>query len=311
MRRIMISLWAVLLWMCLPASAASDNHVVIITIDGCAAYFLTDPQAPLPTLRKLAAEGATGGGMPVSNPSITWPNHSTLITGVRSAKHSVFFNGVLVRGGPGVPVTIDPKRDKADLIAVPTIFDVAHAAGMRTAGINWPCTRNAPNLDDNFPDVPDMIEHTTPRLREELVGNEGLKELANDPAFKVPSAAAKDQLWTEAACHVIRQRKPNLLLIHMLLTDGLHHKYGPQTPAGYAGLAVADAQVREVLRALDDAGIRKNQTVFIVADHGFATAAKLMQPNLLLKKAGLLKADLLKVVSARVQAVSEGGTAMG
>ena len=138
MRRIIISLWAVLLWMCLPASAASDNHVVIITIDGCAAYFLTDPQAPLPTLRKLAAEGATAEGMRVSNPSITWPNHSTLITGVRPAKHSVFFNGVLVRGGPGVPVTIDPKRDKADLIAVPTIFDVAHAAGMRTAGINWP-----------------------------------------------------------------------------------------------------------------------------------------------------------------------------
>src|SRR5437764_135627 len=67
----------------------ADNHVVIITIDGCAAYFLTDPQAPLPTLRKLAADGAVAEGMRVSNPSITWPNHTTLITGVRPAKHSV------------------------------------------------------------------------------------------------------------------------------------------------------------------------------------------------------------------------------
>jgi predicted AlkP superfamily pyrophosphatase or phosphodiesterase len=75
--------------------ASTNHHVILITIDGLAAYYLTDPKAPMPILRKLAAEGTVAAGMRVSNPAITWPNHTTLVTGMHPAKHSVLFNGVL------------------------------------------------------------------------------------------------------------------------------------------------------------------------------------------------------------------------
>ncbi|MCI0351491.1 MAG: alkaline phosphatase family protein, partial [Acidobacteriales bacterium] len=104
-------------------AAPTNRHVILITIDGFAAYLLTDPQAPIPTLRRMAAEGAVAEGMRVSNPAITWPNHTTLVTGVHPEKHSVLFNGVLVRQGPGLPVRVDGKRDKANLVAVPTVYD--------------------------------------------------------------------------------------------------------------------------------------------------------------------------------------------
>src|SRR3954451_25019076 len=56
------------------AQGASRRHVVVVCIDGFAAYLLDDPKAPVPTLRKLAKEGAVAeGGMRVSNPSVTWP----------------------------------------------------------------------------------------------------------------------------------------------------------------------------------------------------------------------------------------------
>src|SRR5688572_23363936 len=129
------------LWMAswFSAPASTNHHVILITIDGLAASYLSDPQAPIPTLRKLAAEGAVAEGVRVSNPSVTWPNHTTLVTGVHPEKHSVLFNGVLTRGGPGELVTIDGKRDKSDLVAVPTLYDQLHRAGYRTAGVNWPC----------------------------------------------------------------------------------------------------------------------------------------------------------------------------
>jgi predicted AlkP superfamily pyrophosphatase or phosphodiesterase len=293
--------------------SATNHHVVLITIDGLAAYYLEDATAPLPTLRKLAREGASAAGMKVSNPSITWPNHTTLVTGVHPEKHSVLFNGLLVRPGPGLGVRVDPKREKVQLVSGPTVYDVLHRNGYRTAGINWPCTRNSRTLDDDFPDVPDSITHTTPKLRDELIELGILKD-SNNTNFTAQSAASRDQIWTAAAAHVIRTRKPNFMLFHMLVTDGLQHRYGPRSPAAYAALAQADAQLRDILGALDQAGIREQTTLFVVADHGFEAVTNIIHPNVLLRKQGWLETNVVTIdpptFKAKAQIVSEGGTAL-
>ncbi len=286
----------------------AEPHVVIVTIDGFAAYNMKDKNAPIPTLRKLAEEGAVAEGMKVCNPSVTWPNHTTLISGVRPDKHGVLFNGILVRPGPGMPVTVEPKHDASELVGVQTLPDILHKAGLRCGEIDWPCTRNSPSYETSFSDVPEQVKWMTPKLREELVAMGELPD-ATDKTWGPLSAARKDQIWAAAACHVIRTRKPNLLLLHLLVTDGLQHKYGPQTPGAFAAIGLADAHIRDLLRALDDAGIREETTLFIVADHGFASASKLLCPNVLFRKEGLLKSALLKIGSARVEAVSEGGSA--
>jgi len=292
------------------AAASTNHHVILITIDGLAAYYLTDPKAPIPTLRTLMAEGASAEGMRVANPSITWPNHTTLVTGMHPAKHSVLFNGVLTRPGPGMAVRVDGAKGKADLVAVPTLYDFLHRAGYRTADINWPCTRGATTLDDSFPDVPDQITYMTARLRNELIAARWL-ESTNDRAFREQSAPFKDQIWTAAAVHVIRERRPNFMLIHMLITDSTQHKYGPQSPAAYTAIALADAQVAQVLRALDDSGMRGRTTLLVAADHGFETALKIVNPNVAFRKAGLLDVTATpNLLRARAQIVSEGGIAM-
>lgn len=294
----------------LASTASTNHHVILITIDGLAAYNLTDPKAPLPTLRRLAAEGVVAEGMRVANPAITWPNHTTLVTGVRPAKHSVLFNGVLLRPGPGLAVRVDGAKDKSDLVAVPTLFDHLHRAGHRTADINWPCTRGAATLDDSFPDVPDQITHMTPRLRNELIAS-GHLEGTNDAPFRTQSPPVKDQIWTAAAVKVIQERRPNFMLIHLLITDSTQHKYGPQSPAAYTAIALADAELAEILRAVEAAGIRDRTTLFITADHGFETALKIVNPNVAFRKAGLLETTATpNLIRARAQIVSEGGIAM-
>lgn len=288
-------------------AAPPAKHVVIISVDGLAAYLLNDPKAALPTIRKLARAGAVAdGGMKVSNPSVTWPNHTTLVTGVRPEKHGVLANGVLVRGAAGVPVIVDPRRDKSDLVRVPTLYDLAHAAGLKTADVNWPCTRGAKTLDDSIPDVPDEITNTSPRLRDDLLAA-GLLTDATDASFKSVSGAARDHIWTEAACHLIRSRKPNLLVLHLLNCDSTQHAEGPQSAPGYTANAYADSCVSRVLAALDEAGIRQQTTVFIVADHGFALTPKALRPNVLLRQQGLLKVVAGKLSEAQVHVVSEGG----
>lgn len=309
----MRAIWLLICVVCCLRSAAAappEQHVVVISIDGFPAYLLDDPKLPLPAIRGLAKTGAAAEGMRVSNPSVTWPNHTSLVTGVRPEKHGVLFNGVLVRGAAGEPVKVDPRRDKAELVRVPTLYDVLHAAGYRTAEINWPCTRNCESLDDSFPDVPENVLNSTPRLRGELAAD-GILPGETDREFSSLNTVGRDDVWTNAACHVIRRRKPQLLLVHLLNVDSTHHAEGPQSPPGYTAVAYADGCVARVLAALDEAGIRDRTTVFVVADHGFSIAKQALKPNVVLRQAGLLKTSRPgKIDEARAQVVPEGGIGM-
>jgi predicted AlkP superfamily pyrophosphatase or phosphodiesterase len=284
-------------------------HVLLITIDGFPAELLNDVHASIPTIRQLVKEGTVSEGMRVINPAITWPNHTTLITGVRADRHGVMFNGVLERGGAGKPVKVDPNRDQNELVAVPTLFDVAHRAGLRTANINWPCTRGSKSIDVNFPDVPKQIEFMTPKLREQLLAD-GILVDTTDKTFMAMGSVRRDEVWCAAACQVIREFKPDFLTYHILNLDAMHHADGPGSPAGYTAMALADAEVRQVLEALDAAGIRRDTTIFVVADHGFAKAGKLILPNVVFRQNKLLTAGPTSIVAARAQAITEGGTAM-
>src|SRR3954452_9484523 len=77
------------------AEPASDRVVVMISVDGLAHYYFSDPKAEMPTLRKLPAEGARAKMMKASLPTVTWTNHTTLVTGVQPGKHGVIGNNYL------------------------------------------------------------------------------------------------------------------------------------------------------------------------------------------------------------------------
>jgi predicted AlkP superfamily pyrophosphatase or phosphodiesterase len=292
------------------ASGAENNKrsIVLVTIDGFPARMLEDPKTSAPNIRLLAAEGAVGRRMEVSNPSVTWPNHTTLVTGVNAAEHSVLFNGILERNEKTGTVAINPRKDKTELVQGLTVYDQLHEQGFSTAAINWPCTRGAKTLDDDFPDTPEPLSHSTPRLVDELLA-EGILPDKEDKTFRALTGPGRDEIWTKAACHLIKKRTPNFLLIHLLNTDGIHHRYGPESPASYTAIALADKFVGQIHEALKNSGAAF--TIFVTADHGFANATRLLQPNVALRQAGLLQIDTSnRVTQAKVQVVPEGGTGL-
>jgi predicted AlkP superfamily pyrophosphatase or phosphodiesterase len=284
---------------------AAEPHVVMILIDGLPAYLLDDPQASLPVIRGLAREGVVAtAGMRVSDPSITWPNQTSLITGSHPDRHGVLFNGRLERRGPGELVKYFASATQQELVRVPLLFDVLKQAGQTSAAINWPCTRGSTSIDDNFPDVPGALAYTTPRLKDEL----RLKGLLD--RFEGGNDVVQDEIWTETACRVIRDRMPRFLALHLNNVDAAHHRYGPRSASGYAAAALNDANVGRVMRALDQAGVRARTTVFIVADHGFIATPKSIRPNAVLHREGLLKVEKGQIVSGKVLTIALGGSAM-
>ena len=137
--RFTAAVFVILLGICLPlARAADDTHLLIISIDGLRGGWAAHPDKhglKVPNLRKLAARGAHADGVVGIFPSVTYPSHTTLITGCRPARHGILANGVFEP--PTEKWTERWYWDYKD-IRVPTILDAARSAGWTTASVGWP-----------------------------------------------------------------------------------------------------------------------------------------------------------------------------
>jgi predicted AlkP superfamily pyrophosphatase or phosphodiesterase len=277
----------------------------VISIDGFPAFAFNDPRLPTPVLRKLASEGVRAQGMKPVNPAVTWPNHTSMVTGVSPARHSVLFNGLLVRDNPKVPPKVEPWRDKDEMVKAPTVYDLAFKAGLTTAQVDWVAITNPKTITWEFKERPDV---NGPVEKEMIAG--GLVRERDLLEFTKSSPAWRDEVWTNAAVHIIKKHKPNLLLYHLLNTDAIQHRYGAGSWAGTTALAYADTRVQQIMDALKSADLLDRATILIVSDHGFKTARRNIRPNTILREKGLLTVDGGKVTSADAYVIPEGGTAM-
>jgi predicted AlkP superfamily pyrophosphatase or phosphodiesterase len=292
----------------LAQAANQDRHVVLVTIDGFPANLWRDPTLPIPVLRKLAAEGAFADAMTVSNPSITWPCHTSLVTGVAPQKHGVLFNGLLVRQGPGKPPKLEPWVDKSKLVFAPTLYDVAYAAGLTTAESDWVAVTRPGTITWSFGEIPTAGG----TIEKEMIaaGIASAEDIAGmQPGGSRGKTIWRDNLWTSAAIHMFKQHQPNLLLYHTLNTDSIHHRYGPGTDPSYTALAYADRLLGDLIRAVDESGLRAKTTFIVTTDHGFKKVAQFAYPNVVLKQAGLLKTAGANVAHCDAYAMTQGGIA--
>jgi predicted AlkP superfamily pyrophosphatase or phosphodiesterase len=287
-----------------PRTRANSDHVVVISLDGFAGWAMDDPYLPVPTLRRLAASGAIAKSMRPVDPTVTWANHTSMITGVPPAQHGVIFNGLLIRK-PGAAPIVEPWRDKRELVHGRTLYDAAHEKGLTTAQVDWVAIQNAPTITWEFPERPDPKG----QIAVEAV-KAGILSQADVEAFASKNILWRDHVWTLAAAHIIRQHRPNLLLFHLLTLDSTQHRYGPRTPAAMAAMAHLDSQVATILKAVEDSGIARRTTVFVVSDHGFKAVKRQIRPNAVFAKEGLLKVEAGKVASAELFSVPEGGSAL-
>jgi predicted AlkP superfamily pyrophosphatase or phosphodiesterase len=264
------------------------RRVVVISIDGFAAFYWSDPQARLPHLRRLAERGALAAGMETVFPSTTWPTHVSMVTGVSPGAHGVVANHILNRQTHAAEdLTGDPIYDAPALLRAPTVYDLAHRAGLRTAAVDWPATRNATTLDFNLPFFKDQRVFETQTARtvwEELVGLGYPMHRQGEWAL-LPKRFHKDEMVGRVAAHVIHRHEPALLLVHFLCADSFQHLYGPRSPEAYWALEYVDGLIGRFLDTLGDAAL-DHTAVFVVSDHGFLPSDREIRPNVRLRKLG-------------------------
>lgn len=265
-------------------AATHGPIVVLITIDGFPARALQDPRLPMPALRKLMHDGAYAQGMQPINPSVTWPNHTTLITGVNASEHHVMANGLITFPQDGSVPEVKPWTPKDQLVHARTLYDALAEKGMSTGQVDWVAIYGAKNVQWAFAEQPEVDSPIAQDLiAQGLVTKEQVASFGDDS-----TPAWRDEIWTDAAIDILVHHTPNLLLFHLLQTDTLQHEYGALSPAAYAAYAYADTRIATLIDAARKAGLLDRITFVIASDHGFTDYTHAVHPNVELVRAGYL-----------------------
>jgi predicted AlkP superfamily pyrophosphatase or phosphodiesterase len=264
------------------APAAEPRHVILISLDGLRPDFYLDERRAIPRLRALAAAGTAARAAEAVFPSVTYPGHASIATGVRPARHGIVFN-----------VIFDPRggrsrwyEEAADLRA-PPIWEWARAAGRTTAAVSWPVTLGA-RIDwlvaerDYYArqdPLPLLVAASTPGLFERL-GVTPAPEIFKD-------VVRWDEFLTATTAAIIRTGKPDLLLLHLVQLDYFQHRSGREGPDVAPARARIDGHLGTLQAALREAGLADRAAVVVVGDHGFQDVSRTVHPNEVLARAGL------------------------
>lgn len=287
-----------------PVTRNDKPIVIVISLDGFPARALKDPKLPMPELRLLATSGAVADAMQPINPTVTWPNHTALITGVDASSHFVMANGLITFPPDGSAPEIKPWVDKDKLVHARTLYEAAKEKGLTTAQVDWVAIYGAKGVDWQFGEKPDPDG----AIERELIAAGAVTREQIAGFTEHSSAAWRDEIWTDAAIDILRNHTPNLLLLHLLETDTIQHEHGPLNDPAYAAYAYADACIERVVDEARKIGILDRTTFFIVSDHGFATYHHTIEPNAALAQQSLLRKDGDRYLG-NVWAIAEGGAA--
>jgi predicted AlkP superfamily pyrophosphatase or phosphodiesterase len=257
------------------AGSASQNRerpplLVIVSIDGLRPDYITaadEHGAKVPNLRRFLKEGAYAEGVEGVVPTVTYPSHTTLMTGVWPAKHGIFAN-----------TTFDPLQKNyqgwywyAEDIRVPTLWNAAAKAGRTTASVQWPVTVGA-NINWDIPEFWRANTEDDAKLLRAVSTPELLAEAQSEIgpfSGGVDTTVEADKNRGRYAAWILENKHPSLLTLHLIALDHIEHETGPfsaESVAVLEGLDTVIGSVREAAERLAPG----HAFVAVVSDHGFA-----------------------------------------
>jgi len=276
---------------------AQQRHpVLMISIDGLRPDYVThadEHQLKIPTLRRFLTEGTYADGVVGVFPTVTYPSHTTLVTGVWPAEHGILNN-----------TRFDPERKfggawywYADQIKVPTLWSAAKSAGLQTASVSWPVTVDATSIDYLIPEYwrvsaaesanPDdrFLMNAVTRPDGEL---QRISERVGAPYMNGNDTFREgDETRTLYSLDILKQHRPEFMTIHLSSLDEEEHLHGPFSAEANADLEQIDGMVARLIA--QEKSSNPDSVIVIVSDHGFAHVDHALNLFIPFLQAGLIQ----------------------
>lgn len=200
-------------------------------------------------------------------PALTYPAHTTLVTGCDPVQHGI---------GQNQPLQPDKEESmrtwywEERLVQRETLFQAVKRQGGRCASMLWPVTGKSRAIRWNFPEVLALPGES-----------QTLKMLAYGSApwiLHMEMKHGKERISTHEphlsdyatilACDVIRTHQPELTAVHLVDVDEMRHLHGVNSPEAREGMQRMENRVRTIWDTMQATPGMEDALLALVSDHG-------------------------------------------
>lgn len=239
------------------AEAQTKPYVIMISTDGFRYDYAKKYQAE--NLLKLSSGGVQAKAMIPSYPSITFPNHWSLITGLYPSHHGLIDN-FFYDYKRKEPYAMSSKKNAEDgsWYGGTPLWALAEKQGMVSATLMWVGSAS---------DAGEMRPSYYYPYHEKFKPSEKVDKVVN--WLKLPA-----------------ETRPHFITLYFPEVDGSGHHYGPDAPETETAVHLVDQAIGDLVQKVNDLGL-KNVNFIFVSDHGMIKVdggAPLEIPAMLLDK---------------------------
>lgn len=280
------------------------DRVIIISLDAMGSRDLPFMET-LPNFKKIMEHSSLCKNVSSVYPSLTYPAHTSIITGRKPVHHGVINNTL-----------VQPRLENPDwmwqrkYVSGTTLYDEARKAGYQVAALLWPVTAKA-KIKYNIPEVlanrPWQNQVVVSALNGSMMYEMELLKMFGHLRDGVRQPAL-DNFVHASACHTIRKYDPDMMLIHFTDLDTNRHIYGLDHEKTFAAMERHDMRLGQLWEALVETRDMAKTTVILLGDHCQFDTNRVVYFNYLLKEKGYLTVKNNKIDSYKVIAKNCDGS---
>ena len=271
-----------------------SKYLIVISFDAVSSDDI-DKLEKLDNFKYLMDNGSVIKNVESVYPTLTYPAHATIMTGMYPKNHGII-NNTLNKFSDINPNWYWYRK----YIKTKTLYDLASEKGLTTAALLWPVagrSRINYNLAEIFAPKPWqnqlVMSALAGSLKYQLDLNKRFGHLRNGL-----SQPALDNFVHESVKYTIDKYKPNLLLIHYTDVDTNRHYHGYNSNEANDALLRHDKRLGEIIKALKEANIFEESTIVALGDHSALDGDYMIRLNSLFRENGLLEVNKKGIITS-------------
>jgi len=266
-----------------------SKRLIVVSFDAMV-YKDLDLLTDKPYFGKLWKEGSRVNRMQSIYPSLTYPAHTSILTGVLPGRHGI------VNNEPSIPGNLECDWYWFHQpVKVKDLHDIAKEAGLSTASIFWPVTGAHKSVDY-------LVAEYWAQGKDDTLEAAYKRAGTSDELFDrivrplIPKLDSWDSPVTDEgkillACDIIETYKPHLLTLHLGQIDYYRHRYGVYNDKVAGGVAQSERYLQMLFDACREAGVLEETNFVVLSDHGQINYSRKMNLNALFRAEGLIQTD--------------------